>query len=144
MGLDSASNNCFFYQFPPFYLHFRSHTQMPILQTPPTTHSVSLKEASKTCTLITKTWSNFCLMFTLEQKFLLINWLCPSVTWSEWWNMVSWIKVRSCCDIRLVLLVGLKLLTRVKIETVSPGCYGDLEYRRWVSCWCSMCDFNIF
>lgn len=55
MGLDSASNNCFFYRFPPFYLHFKSYTQMPILQTLPTTHSVSLKEASRTCTLITKT-----------------------------------------------------------------------------------------
>lgn len=45
--------------------------------------------------------------------------------------MVSWIKVRSCSVIfRLVLRVGLKLLTRVKIETARPGCYGDLEYRR--------------
>lgn len=31
------------------------------------------------------------------------------------------------CDIRLVLLVGLKLLTRVKNETASPGCHDDLE-----------------
>lgn len=48
------------------------------------------------------------------------------------------------CDIRLVLLVGLKLLTGVKIKTASPGCHGDLEYRTWACCWCSMCYFNIF
>lgn len=29
----------------------------------------------------------------------------------------------------LVLLVGLKLLTRVKVGTASPGCHGDAEYR---------------
>lgn len=34
----------------------------------------------------------------------------------------------------LVLLVGLKLLTRVKVGTASPGCHGDAEYGTWARC----------
>lgn len=119
--LSSDSNNPFlFHSLPPYSQILSSRVRL----SPPPPHSLNLTAASTTRSqrhdpMYVYIWTG--------TDFIPLWGEMSDEIW-----IVYWIKVSR--GMMLVLLVGLKLLTRVKVGTASPGCHGDAEYGTWARC----------